>query len=369
MTTALHNGTASTVKLILNNQEIAGWTDVRITRGIERLPSDFDIGLTELYPSEAAEVVVKPGDACMITIGDYLALTGYVDKYIPSMGPEGHSIRITGRGKCQDLVDCSAEWETSQISAATADVIATNLASAYSGITVSCTASDLITIPQFNIMIGETAFEIIDRICKFSGLLAYDDVFGNLVLSRVGTDEHSSGLFEGQNVISASMEYSMDQRYSEYVGWLNSMPRIGDNTFTSENTTKKVNDTVVTRRRRKFIVAEAVQGYQDLLEKRVSWEKNRRAGRSQVARVKVDAWFDGSKTLWTPNTLASVYLPSLKLADLKTGQAVKWLISEVTYFMNEEGTTADLTLMAPAAFDIEPVVISYPLYDAAHPDW
>lgn len=350
----------TTVKLILNNQEIAGWTDVRITRGVERLPSDFELGLTELYPSEAQAVVVTPGDECIITIGDYLVLTGYVDKYIPSYGADGHSIRITGRGKCQDLVDCAAVWDTSQISAATAFVIASNLAAEYN-IKVTPPEASGITVPQFNIMLGETAFEIIDRVCKYSGLLAYDGVDGNLILSEVGTEEHSSGLFEGKNVTAASVEYSMDQRYQTYIGWLNAISRIGDS-FDAPNAYVVASDTTVLRNRKKFVIAEPVQGYKDLLSKRVVWEMNRRNGRSKVARIRADSWLDSSSALWTPNKLVAVFLPTLKLADTN-GQPLKWTIGEVSYVTNEEGTSAELVLMDPAAFSVQPAQVNYGFID------
>ncbi|WP_168794686.1 phage baseplate assembly protein [Paraburkholderia aromaticivorans] len=352
--------TDTTVKLVLINQEIAGWTEVRITRGIERLPSDFELDLTELFPSEAPAVVVTPGDPCVIMIGSQTVLTGYVDKYVPSFGPEGHSIRVTGRGKCQDLVDCSAEWETSQISAATAFVIASNLASAYDILVDPPETSD-VTVPQFNIMLGETAFEVIDRICKYSGLLAYEGVSGHLVMSRVGTEEHASGLFEGQNVTAGSVEYSMDQRYSTYIGWLNAMSRIG-NSFDAPNSFAVAADATVLRNRKKFVIAEAANGYKDMLSKRVAWEMNRRAGRSKVARVRVDSWLDSSSALWTPNKLASVYLPTLKPADANN-QPLKWTIGEVSYVMDGEGTSAELTLMDPSAFAVQPAQLNYGFID------
>lgn len=352
--------TDTTVKLILNNQEISGWTEVRITRGIERLPSDFELGLTELYPSEAQEVVVTPGDSCVVMIGSQTVITGYVDKYIPSFGPSGHSIRITGRGKCQDLVDCSAEWEASQISATTAFVIASNLASAY-GILVDPPESSGVVVPQFNIMLGETAFEIIDRVCKYSGLLAYEGASGHLVLSDVSTDEHSSGICEGQNVTAATVEYSMDQRYQTYVGWLNAISRIG-NSFDAPNEFAIATDTTVLRNRKKFVIAEAANGYKDLLSKRVHWEMNRRNGRSKVARVRVDSWLDSSESLWTPNKLAAVYLPTLKLVD-SNNQSLKWTIGEVSYVMNQEGTSAELTLMDPSAFAVQPAKLNYGFID------
>ena len=48
--------------LTVNSLSISGWESVHVTRGIEFCPSHFDIALSERFPGEADEVVVKPGD-------------------------------------------------------------------------------------------------------------------------------------------------------------------------------------------------------------------------------------------------------------------------------------------------------------------
>ena len=117
--------------LTAGGRQISGWTEVRVTRGVERCPSDFEIAMTELYPGEPLDVTVRPGDECQVVLGADLVLTGYVDRFVPSLGPSDHMIRITGRGKCQDLVDCAAEWPNGQISGASALGIAQKLAQPY----------------------------------------------------------------------------------------------------------------------------------------------------------------------------------------------------------------------------------------------
>jgi prophage tail gpP-like protein len=47
--------------LIVGGRQISGWTSVRVTRGIERCPSDFEVEMTELYPDEASAFVIQPG--------------------------------------------------------------------------------------------------------------------------------------------------------------------------------------------------------------------------------------------------------------------------------------------------------------------
>lgn len=343
--------------LTIGGVVVSGWTDIRVTRGIERVPSDFEIGMTELYPDELQRVVITPGDPCVVQIGGDDVITGYVDKYVPGYDATNHAIRAMGRGKCQDLVDCSAEWANGQISGVSALAVASKLAAPY-GITVSCDESDLRVIPQFNLMLGETPFEIIDRVSRYSSLLAYDGTDGNLVLARASTEEHSSGIEEGANVEGASVEYSADQRFQTYKAFIqaiNTFKEGGD----AGNLIATVTDAGVKRTRSKYLIAEAVAGYLDVAKQRAAWEMNRRNGRSVVVRVTVDNWRDSNGNLWTPNRLVPIYLPKLKL-DRR-----KWLISEVTFRLDESGTHADLVIMSPDAFVIEPTALQYGFVDGS----
>jgi prophage tail gpP-like protein len=341
--------------LTLNGQAISGWTDIRITRGVERLPSDFSIGMTDLYPDDLAKLQINPGDACTVSLGGDLVITGYVDRVIPSFSADQHSIRVMGRSKCCDLVDCSAEWPGGQISGSTALGIAQKLASVYSigngGIPVTSSVADLPIIPQFNLMLGETAAEVIERISRFSALLVYDLPDGSLLLSRLSSTQAAGGFTEGQNVQEASIEFSMDQRYSNYVAFmqaLNVLEDIGD----AGNQLINAADPNCNRHRQLDMICEAAGGGIEVVELRASWEASRRAGRSKGVRIKTDSWRDAAGTLWTPNTMATVSLPSLKLvSDFMC-------IGEVTYSRNgDSGTTAELVLMEANAFVPEPILL------------
>ncbi|WP_332401457.1 phage baseplate assembly protein [Burkholderia ubonensis] len=345
------------VTLHVGGVEISGWTSVSVKCGVEQMPRTFEIGMTERFDGELAEVTVSPGSPCVVRIGGDTVITGYVDRYIPSYDPSGHSVHIVGRGKCQDLVDCSAEWENGQISGASALAVASKLVAPYA-ITVSCDETGLRVIPQFNLMLGETPFEIIDRVARYSALLAYEDVYGNLVLARASTDEHSSGFEEGKNVESASVEYSCDQRFQTYRAYLqaiNTFKEGGDGGNLIATTT----DSGVLRNRKRFIIAEAVAGYMDVAAQRAAWEMNRRNGRSRVVRLTVDSWRDSAGDLWAPNRLVPVRLPRLNI-EFET-----WLISQVTHRIDESGTHAELVIMSPDAFAIEPTALLYGFVDGS----
>lgn len=351
------------VSVTAGGQVLTGWTDVRITRGIERLPSDFNLSMTDVTPGTLNAVVVKEGDPAQIKIGDDLVITGYTDKMIPGFSNRSHWIRLTGRSKCADLLDCSAEWPGGQISGANALVIAQKLASVYGmnqeGIPVASNVTDLPVIPQFNLLNGESAFEIIERISRYSAVLAYDLPDGSLYLSRVGTTYAASGCVEGQNVESAWVEYSADGIYSVYDALLQSMDVLGD-LGDGGNLISTVIDPNCRRHRRLVLIAEAAGGGLDIVRQRVLWEAARRSGRSRVVRVVVDSWRDASGALWTPNTLIPVQLPTLKL------EGEYLLLGEVTFSLSEAGHHAELTLMAPSAFTPQPVQLQPVFAEFSH---
>nr|WP_232343235.1 Mu P family protein [Burkholderia pseudomallei] len=312
--------------------------------------------MTELFPGQANDVVVQPGDECILTIGLDPVVTGYVDRVVPSVDANMHEIRVTGRGKCQDLLDCAAQWPNGQISNCTALDIATKLAVPYN-ITVNCDVDKLPIIPQQNIMLGETAYEIIERSSRFSALLVYENADGTLQLTRAGTQAMSSGVQEGINMESVAVERSMDQRYSEIMAVM-----IGTNNLLDLNAINApvftATDPNVNRHRRRIIIAEAGELGWDIGKQRALWEVARRRGRSEVIHLTVDNWRDVDGNLWEPNKLIDVLIPSMKVSGDQGGTVpVRYLITEVTYHLDLEGTHAELTLMAPEAFVPQPVLI------------
>ena len=337
--------------IVVGNQQISGWTSIRVSRGIERVPSDFQIEMTEFYPGDSSNVTVQPGQQCQVFLGSDLVLTGYVDKYNPRIDPEGHTISISGRSKCEDLVDCSAEYPNSQIGNTTALDLVSKLAAPY-GITVSLLSGTNKNIPQFSLMFGETAVEVIERICRSSQLLFYDMPDGNLVLAQIGTATAASGFEQGVNVQSASANFTMDQRYSDYQVVRQALFVLADQGDGSNLQYDDTSDKYVGRNRKKIIVSEAGDYGLNVTKQRAEWEAKRRFGKSFSVTITTDSWRDSAGKLWTPNTIANVKLPALKIKN------ADWVIGEVTYQRDgSSGTTAQLTLYPPTAFSIEPILL------------
>jgi prophage tail gpP-like protein len=337
--------------LEVNGLSLSGWNTVRVTRGIERCPNDFSLTMTERFTGELAEVraSVQPGDSCIVRLGSDLVISGYVERFTPSIGPGQHAIEVGGRGRCSDLVDCAAEWPGGQIVASSALGVAQKLCEPY-GIEATCLTDPGVPIPKMVLNVGETPFEIIERVCRFSALLAYEGPDGNLVLSRVGTAKAASGFKEGVNVESASIAYSSDQQFSEYQVVRMSMDTLHD-AGDAGNLIETVKNPNIKRHRRRVIVAEGGDMGSEIAKQRAQWECSRRFGRAAQLRLTTDGWRDSAGALYMPNTLADVALPTLK-APQHT-----WLISEVTYRRDDGGTACDVVIMPPEAFQPEPVLM------------
>ncbi|MDE2104748.1 MAG: hypothetical protein KGL39_46355, partial [Patescibacteria group bacterium] len=204
-------------------------------------------------------------------------------------------------------------------------------------------------VPQMNVMLGETVFEAIERLCRFSAMLVYDQPDGNIVLAQVGSGAMASGLTEGQNVQGGSVSLSMAERFSEYVVSQLSMDVLGD-AGDGGLITETVYDKGVPRKRVRYVIVESGDAGGDIAKLRAQWEAARRYGRSQIAHVVADSWRDAAGALWSPNMLASLQLPTLRIAS------ARWVIASVTYRRGPGGSTAELELMPPKAFAVEPVL-------------
>ncbi|AYQ37625.1 bacteriophage Mu P family protein [Burkholderia aenigmatica] len=351
-----------------NARTIAGWTSIRMTRGIERCPSDFEVSYTEPYPG-TNDILVQEGDWVEVKLGDDKVMTGYVDRCTISITSREHSLRINGRSKCQDLVDCSSYLDGGQLLNMTVDKIAAVLCAPF-GISVSVAAGTDVGDPieQVNVMVGETPYSVLELLCRYRALLLYDTPDGNLLLASggdaktsgpiaIGARVASSGFTEGINVESATFVRSINGRYSRYDATymgLDTLRDIGD----GGNIIVHKSDDTVPRFRYRAIVSEHVTGGPIIAADRVNWELAYRYGRSYPIRLITDSWRDSAGSLYEPNVLVDVDLPSMKLPKKR------WLISEVTYTRDAQGTHAELLIMPPQAFYQEPIILNPVFPDA-----
>jgi prophage tail gpP-like protein len=352
------------VTILVDGLQLGGWTSVQITRGLERMPSSFELIATERYPLNADALQVTPGSPCQVLIGSDVIVTGYVDRVIPSYAGGQHSVTLSGRGKCCDLVDCAAEWPGQQFSNVTVFDIARSLAEPY-GISVEARGDIGAPIPKYNFGFGQTAWSIIEEWARVRQLVVYERPDGNLQMlfaDASGTKSPfppaASGFAEGVNIESAHALWDTGYRYSEYqcsrvsmnpLQALSQPGRVGD-----EDLIAIVKDPGIKRHRVFGFVLEqgSPLGY-EAGRRRAQWEAVRRFGRAGQVRLVTDAWRDAMGVLYDIGTSVSVDSPSLKVGD-SDRLGAPWVIAEIQYVKNDTGTHANVMLMQRHAFDPQP---------------
>lgn len=339
---------------------IGGWNAARVTRSIESLTGAFTLEMTERNPNEVAESTLVAGVEIMISVeesGDIL-LTGYIDSIQYIITPREHKIIVSGRGKCEDLIDCSGEVDRI-IQNSRIDDVCSKLLRTFK--TVNLEVSDelqaqidqLATIPFQLVSITESAWEIIERCARYSGVLAYETEAGNLRLAIAGDEIGESGVALGQNVESAIVVKSTLGRYSSLSAVLsnyNNATDIGVNllpAYTAEDPEMKK-----FRTRNRYILSEQPASDRGYLKRRVDWQIARAYGQSRQIRVLVDNWFDADNVPWQLNVQIPVSLPLLKVPD-----GTLLLVAETTFIIDEHGTHAELMLAPRTAYLPEPLVI------------
>lgn len=357
----MRRSTDDTVTITVEGKEWSGWQRVTVTRGLDTVPAVFDLQVTEKFP-HTGDISIRPGVPCVVKIGGEPVITGYVDRYTAAISPNDHTVRITGRSKSADLVDCAAyfgapnaapEDEGYITQGGTTKSIVSALAQPYD-VGVQSTAGDGKQIKLFAIIFGETPWEIIDRITRYSEMIVYDMPDGSLMLSQAGGGgSMSSGFVLGKNIESAEVMFSMDQRFSVYEGFAIStgvFEQGGPSGGRGQIPKAVEHDEAVPRWRKRIIVSEQAAPEEHLIEARTRWEMNRRKGRSMAVNVTADSWRDTGGKLWAPNAMAPISLPVLKLKN------ETWCIGQIVFVRDEQGQHAQLTLMPKDAFLAEPSV-------------
>ncbi|EKN5071354.1 phage baseplate assembly protein [Yersinia enterocolitica] len=344
--------------LEVGGRAITGWSKVQVTRSIEKLPSSFELSLMDRYPASGGQQWVNPGDSCVVKLGNDAVLTGYIDSWDNKISGTTHEVTAKGRGKCQDLVDCSAEWPNSVISQSTVLQIAQKLAAPY-GINVTSDITDMAVVPKFTLNWGETAQAVIEHVTRWAALLYYDQPDGHLYLTRVGSRKAASGVAQGINILSANLHTDTHQRFVDYTG-----VSLSSNSVARRSASGGINASILVRtqdaelaqqfpnrHRNKIIIVESTMNSENLMRNSLDWNINRNNGRSKVLNVQVDNWRDRNNQLWETNSLIPITIPAMGLTDKL------WLLSAVTYIKDANGTVANMTLMPPEAFAVQPYKI------------
>jgi len=339
----------SEIALLVNNKRYGGWKTARVTRGIESVSGSFELSVSDRWQAGSAPWAIYEEDECTVSIGAETLVTGYVDRRSVSYSPGEHSLSVSGRDRTGDLVDCSAVLGVWEFHNTPVLDLVQKVAKPF-GVAVSLARGITLPAPEFRTAIdpGESAFNVVERLCKKAGVLPVSDGKGGLTLMRPGSARCTTELVEEQNILAASADFDVSGRFRRYV--VLGQHTGSDAWFGAETSVRATaEDAGVKRTARVLLVRPegSVSGAQ--AKRRAEWEATVRAARADAVSVTVQGWTQGDGSLWPVNALVRVRSPRLGIdGDL--------LVSQADYEVGEGGTTTRLTLRRPDAFKPEPQV-------------
>lgn len=366
--------------LRVGGQIYGGWKQVLIQTGIGQLAGAYELGITERWPAQTTDWEIPPGEYCEVEIGEDVVISGYVDKTAVTYDANSHEIKISGRDRAGDLVDCSAPSKSYK--GLTLEQIAKTLCEPY-GISVydetrygrkltekekadgkktSPPSKPRIAkaVPKQANQTSESVFRTLDKIARSEGVLLVSDGEGGLLITRAGMGGDCEVTLElGKNIKSASYENSFADLYSE-ITVKGQSSAVGASRYDLSNAapkgtvkrakSAKSGNSQIDRYRPLILIAET-QANAARCQQRAAWEASNREAKSRKITIAVQGWRekpDGD--LWRINKMVKIKCPWMRLDE-------SWLISGVTYKIDDGGgTVTDLTLVDKRSFDLLPEI-------------
>lgn len=326
------------LKLHLDGKAFTRWVSARVTRSMQQLAGDFELVVGGAWVEGGLRPSSAAGKTCEIHIAGVRVQTGIIDSAPANFDATSHGLRLEGRDRTSDLVDCSApavQW----IGRTLADV-ARDLCKPFD-IKVIDRAGLKTPFKTYKPHDGDSIFAALDQGARYRGVLLLSDVEGNLIIDRVGSVTAADTLELGKNIISGSGGRDLRECFSAYT--VKGQKRGSDPAATAQVTATITDRQLITRHRPLTLVCDGPVTA-GAARTRAKWEASVRAGRAQAITYKVKGWQQSTGALWEPNQKVQVIDPYNDINE-------KRLITDVTYSLDDQsGEVAEITVMPPAAF-------------------
>lgn len=323
------------VTVLAGGMTFSAWESCSWSAAIDEACRSFQVNTTE----RPGQFSFPPGTPLTLLATGSLVVTGYVNHYHSSGDAKSHKIKIAGRGKGQDFVDCSAIHPKGYGKDKTAEEFGRELDKYGVGITAKI---PLPKIPMQQIKQGETCKGCVDRYLRPTGGTMMGEPDGSISITNASVATRAAGaLIEGVNILEWSVDLNDQGRMSEYTVKGQRREGTGEENLRIK---EQATDGGVKRYRSRLIVQETDTD-KGRARERAKHEKERCAGNATRATVSVQGWRDGAGQLWTPNTI--VFVASPTLMHLVQDMLIERVDAEQD---SKSGTTAKLCLVDPRAY-------------------
>jgi len=339
--------TTNACELLIDGRLYGGWKRVEVQRSIEQIAGGFILELTSRWPGVDTPQGLREGLPCEVRLGGEIVISGYVDMYEVDLTNNSSSIRVEGRDKTGDLVDCSAIHKTGQWRGVSLDRLVRDICAPF-GIDVQVATDIGEVFKRFALEEGERAFDAIDRACRLRAVMPTSTPAGALLLTHASDTSTDLSLVEGVNALRMSGTHTWRERHSKVTLKVQVPGDDDENGTAAAHLKAEAVDGEINRYRPLVVIAEHGTS-SGSLQDRATWETLVRMGRGKRGRCSVQGWRTGlhgeTGELWKPNTLVQVTSPRLNLDG-------EMLVVGCTYSLTEQGQQTELTFARREAFEL-----------------
>jgi prophage tail gpP-like protein len=314
----------------------SGWKRVSITASLERVSGSWEFEASESWTEQGRLVTrqLAAGQACEVAIDGEVVVTGWVDAAALAYSSSSKSVKVRGRDRTADLVDCSAtakEFAGQRLLA-----IATELCRPF-GVAVRLVGwGGGAVIPKYSVDPGETVIRALEDACRQLGVMMWTDGLGALLIGRPVAGALVGTLKLGVNILEAEGGDDWTERFSEITVQGATNAGDDDEAHAASGTAR---DAAITRYRPLVMVAETAPAGGPTCAERAAWEARVRRARALKTSLKVQGWRAPSGALWRPGQ-------TVEIDDDWLGRHRTLVVSEVAFSAGiSEGIVTRLTLM------------------------
>jgi prophage tail gpP-like protein len=199
-------------EVTIQGQRYRDWESVLVYMEEGSIPNSFKLSVSEGKPlaSKFAEMRIKPGDHCTVTLAGELAISGFVETRQVAYTGTQHGVEILGHSLNKAAVDASVVHSTMEFKDKPLVPIAQELCKPLGIKFVPLTQISNKPFPRLNIPPGATVYETIETLCRQRGVIMGTDLQGNITARMQftgGGDKLIEGvnILEGREVLTMSM--------------------------------------------------------------------------------------------------------------------------------------------------------------------
>lgn len=326
------------IEVFANGRKFSNWTEARVSRSIDRIAAAFSLTLVT-RSSDGERVRLFPGDVVTVSVDGMKVINGFVDDFKASFSSGSHAVSVSGSEKTADIADCSIESPLEWKDKTMAEIIGSICKSFGLKFSNSMGVDVGKAFPRFAVEPGAKALDTIAKLCKERGILPCSDGLGGVFLLKPESCARGPALEQGKNLLSASVDFSLVDRFSKY-----SVYGTGRKKVVGEASDSDV------IRSRPLVIVDSNSVEKEQVQARADWECKVRKAKSMKFSASVSGW-SHSGGLWTPGVICTLFAPE---AFVET--PVDLLVSSVEYSWGSSGSVANLTLVSPDVYAPQPEI-------------